>query len=138
MFAIETVVRMSQVDPAGTIYFARVPELAYSAYEAFLDHMGWSLGENLAGLECLTPVVQCTTEYKKPIRLSDRLQITVDAERIGKTSFTLLFTLVGLESQVRAVVRVVQVTVNRKTFEPMPLPTMVREGLEKLHALPAE
>lgn len=138
MFAIETVVRMGHVDPAGTIFFARVPELAYAAFEEYLDSVGWNLGKNIHTSQILTPVVNCETQYKKPIRLGHRLRITVTPERIGDTSFTLLFGLVGLKGEERASVRITQVAVDRTTFQPTSLPQEWRDGLQALQNLATE
>ncbi len=138
MYTTDTVVRMGHVDPAGTIYFARVPELAYGAFEAFLDESDYCLGECWDELECGFPVVNCTTNYKIPIRLSDRLKISVQTERIGEKSFTLLFLLKDSKGLTRAEVRITQATVDRKTFKPIPIPPHFREGLAKLQPAPIE
>ncbi len=137
MYKIETAVRMGHVDPAGTIYFARVPEVAYDAFEAYLDEMGWSLGKHIMKMDVLTPVVNCQTNYKIPIRLSDRLTIEVEAKRIGDTSFTLFFNLKGESGATHATCEITQVCVDRENFKPTALPELMRDGLEKLNTLPS-
>ncbi len=132
MFSYETRIRIHDTDPAGIVYFANVPRIAHTAYEEFLEEIGWGLGEVFAELDFVLPIVRLETDYKIPMTVGDRLIVEMELDRIGNSSFTMKFRLLGPDRMVRAEVKTVHCTVSRKTFEKIPLPAEVKAGLAKI------
>lgn len=84
-------VRFDEVDPAGIVFFARYLHLAHEAMEALFDGLagGYSAFVRDRGLG--VPAVLVTTEYFAPLRHGDDVLISVEATRVGTTSFTLRY-----------------------------------------------
>ncbi len=88
MFETQLDIGMAQVDAAGVIFAPRLLELAHSVYEAFLAQHGWSVGRILDEGWAL-PVVHMAADFKQPLRLGDRVSVTLNVERLSESSFTL-------------------------------------------------
>lgn len=128
-FRLALPVRFADCDPAGIAYFPRLLALVDAAIE---DWTAATLGigrdrlhrEFRRGL----PTVWLETEFDAPARLGDRLEIEVEARRIGATSLSLAATgWIGSHLCLRA--RLVQVLTDLDTMRPEPWPDDWRASL---------
>ena len=77
------------------------------------------------------PIIHAEADYKLPIRHGDSLEISVQVDMIGNSSFTLLTKFIVNDNRetVAAQVRTVHVAINH---EPIPLPAEIIELLHKI------
>ena len=135
-FTYEVSVRFHEVDRAGIAFYGRVFEYAHVAFEELLmaidsswtsvfDDLGWGM-----------PLVHADADFKRPMRLSERLCVSVEVESIGDRSLTFAFELTGAQDGiVRATARQVHVFVDMERFESIPVPDEMRQGLAGLGLL---
>ena len=135
-FTYEVTVRFHEVDRAGIAFYGRVFEYAHVAFEELLlsidpswtsvfDDLGWGM-----------PLVHADADFERPMRLNERLSVSVEVESMGARSLTFAFTLTGSEDGVvRARARQVHVFVDMERFESIPVPEEMRRGLAGLGLL---
>lgn len=94
-------VRFGECDPAGVVYFPRFFEWFHEAMEAWF---GQALGRPYAEVlqEYGFPAVESQAQFKAPCRLGERLDIEVRVLRLGRSSFTLGYTVRGEDGDLRA------------------------------------
>ena len=66
---------------------------------------------------------------RRPLALGDRVAVQIEAERVGRTSFTLRHRFVHTEHGEVAVVRLTHVAIHVPTRTPVPLPGDLAEAL---------
>ncbi|MGM0578869.1 MAG: acyl-CoA thioesterase [Myxococcota bacterium] len=135
-FEHEVTVRFHEVDRAGIAFFGRVFEYCHEAFEELLvaaddrllavfDTGGWGM-----------PLVHVEADYARPMRMGDRLRVSVGVDRLGERSVTFAFRVVGAEDgALRATVRHVHACVDLERFEGIPVPDRLRDGLTRLGLL---
>jgi 1,4-dihydroxy-2-naphthoyl-CoA hydrolase len=128
MFAYETVIRLSHTDAAGVIFFARLFDLLHLAYESFLEGIGQPLPDDLAGSAIVIPIAHASADYRRPLRLNDRIAIEVSVENIGTRSFTLTYR-VRRGGSLAAEARTVHVAIARSDGRPRALPDELARAL---------
>lgn len=117
---------MSDVDAFGIVYYAKFWEWFGLGVEGLLESVGHTLRELLeAGIGF--PVVHAEIDYRSPIRLGDRVDMTVCLQEIGRRSmhFTAQFRHDG---ELVASATTVQVPLYRDG-RPAPVPAWLREAL---------
>ena len=127
MFTATYTIRLHDTDAAGVIYFAAVLRIAHDVYEQFLEAHGESIRATLDGRTLAYPVVHAEADYRRPIRLGDRLSIRLDATRAGEGSFTTRYTFSNGQGEIAAEASLVHAAVDVTSGRPVPLPdAMVR------------
>ena len=132
MYTHHETIRIHDVDLAGVIYFANVLRIAHCANEAFLDSIHEGLSKLFATVDFITPIVHTECDYVRPIRMGDKLTIELTLGRIGKSSYTLHYLLLGEDGELRAKVETVHVSVNKHSFEKIMLPEKLIATLKRL------
>ena len=124
-------VRFYEVDRAGIAFFGRVFEYCHATYEALLAAVGYPLAEVFDDEGWGMPLVHAEADFQRPMRMGEELAIRVVIARIGKTSVTFDFTVLGaVDREVRATARHVHACVDMERFAPLEVPTRFREALE--------
>ena len=72
-------------------------------------------------------------DYKRPLTVGDEVEIQIETERIGNTSFTLIYRVVNSAGDVAVKARTVNVVINKEKFTKIPIPGELRRGLEKIN-----
>ncbi|MEZ6007447.1 MAG: thioesterase family protein [Planctomycetota bacterium] len=129
MFEVPQVIRLPFTDAAGVVFFARYFDLAHLAFEELFDHLGHPVPAELWRAEVGYPLVRSEAEYRRPLALGDRVAVQIEAERVGRTSFTLRHRFVHREHGEVAVVRLTHVAIHVPTRTPVPLPEDLTEAL---------
>lgn len=83
------VVRLKHSDAAGVIFFPNAFQVEQEFFERWLESGGMSLRGMLDGTHPPTPVVHCEADFRRPVRVGDRLRVRLAAVGIGRTSYTL-------------------------------------------------
>lgn len=126
-FSTNVKVRFSDVDRAGIAYYPRVIHWAHVAFEEFFEqYCGAPYATVLEKENLGFPAVALKTDFIRPCRFGEVLTVRVSLARIGKSSSTFRYVMVGPagDERVRALVTVVCVRLD--TLEPTPLPERYR------------
>lgn len=130
MFTYTTKVRLHDTDAAGIIFFANQFKLIHDAYEELLEEFGRGLESILKGTNYFQPIVHAESDYKAPVLVGDKIVIGIKVGHIGKTSFSLEYTLKRAKTLV-GTAKTVHVTIDQKTRQKIPLPSALRRALSK-------
>ena len=129
-FEYRHIVRFSEVDQAGVVFFARYFEIAHSALEAFFDHIGWSFAKLFKAGEEGFPLVHAAADYQAPARLGDALTVRLTVSRLSTSSFTLRYEFMDAKGRPATTVSTSHVWVKLDTFQKSPLPENLKDQLK--------
>ena len=116
-------------DAAGIVFFANVFVLAHDGYEAFIRHIGVDWASFFASRTISAPIRHAEAEYFRPIFAGSELSVEIVIARIGETSFTLEYSLIG-EEGLHAKVRMVHAFLDFQAKQKTPIPADFRARLE--------
>lgn len=123
-------VRFQDVDAAGTAFFPRVVEYFADVYLGLLEARGVDLPSHLRAPAWVAPLVHAEADFLGPMRFGDRFVAQVVAARVGATSFSVGYRLrAEATGKVLAVGHTVHVIVDGATFQPAPVPEVIRRAL---------
>ena len=134
VFEYSLTVPFQDIDAAGVVFFAHLFRYAHEAYEQFMHSIGCSLQDLLAAGSYLLPLVHARADYQQPLHHADKLTIQIRLERIGETSFTLGYRVLGEDRAECACLQTVHAALDRKTQRPLPLPETLREALQRFNS----
>ncbi len=124
MFVYSTTVRMHHTDAAGILFFANLFTLAHDCYEEFLGDL--SIAEILQNQSFIIPIVHAEADYKIPIGVSEKIEITVSCEQVGKSSFTLSYEFINDDKELAATVKTVHTVVSKESCKPVEIPAVLK------------
>ena len=127
-FEYKTKVRLYHTDSAGFLFYSKMLEMAFDAFDGFLETNGVSIRSILHESEYLMPYIRVEADYLLPLYVDDRLKIIIDVEKIGDTSFVLRYDLLK-NGKLAGCVKTVHVTVSKETGQKIPLPEEIRRAL---------
>lgn len=93
MFLARNRVRLDDTDAAGILFFANQFRFIHDALDDFFDSEGHSFGKMLSEEGFIFVIVHAQSDYLAPMTVGDKLDIHVMVEKIGTTSFTMLFDI---------------------------------------------
>ena len=126
-------IRFGDIDHAGIVYYPRFLHYFHVALEEFF---GQELGidypilinEHRIGL----PTVHLETDFSRPMRYGDRIEVEVSVSKIGKTSITFGYSVFKQgEDKPWVVGHNVVVCLDMNTFKKIDIPDWLRQRLEK-------
>ena len=123
-------VRYGECDAQKVVFNSRYAEYVDLAAAEFLRTLGFEQEIQTAELDY--QLVKQTTEWRGPARYDQVLEISVSTKHMGTTSFTLAteFRIAGDEALI-ATSGPVYVHVDTHTLKKAPIPTRLREALER-------
>lgn len=124
-FTTRQKVLFKHCDPAGIVFFPRYYEMVNDGIEAFFAEIGFPY-ETLHATAAV-PTAKIETEFLRPSRHGDMLDLTVICRKVGRTSLTLTVTLTGKDG-VRVSYRSTMVHIDL-TGRPLPWPDDLRAAL---------
>ncbi len=125
MFKHQVTVRLHDTDAAGVLYFAHQFRIAHEAYEAFMAAAGFGLGDLLRAGATALPIVHAEADYRAPLRVGDELTVSLSVKRLGRTSFTLDYSLTRA-GRVVGRVTTAHVAIDGRTGRAKALPVRLR------------
>jgi 1,4-dihydroxy-2-naphthoyl-CoA hydrolase len=131
MYKNQTVVRLHHTDAAGIIYFTSIFVLAHECYESFLEQ-GSSIRAILDDGEYLIPIVHAEADYKKPLKVSDKVSIEMSLSKMSKSSFELSYTFFNESTEIAATAKTVHVVIGRSTQRGVEIPQFLKTTLSSL------
>ena len=135
MFTYQHKLKLHETDAAGLLFFSNQLKIMHDAYEALLEHIGFSFAELIKNKSYFLPIVHAEADYKKAIFVGDLLEIQVSVEHIGTTSFTFAYKILNPRLEVVGSGRTVHVTMDKKTQTKIPLPPDMRAKISDLFEL---
>lgn len=131
-------VRFGDEDHAGIVYYPRFLHFFHCAFEDFFNDQGHPYKKVLDEDRTGWPAVHLETDFKKPLRFGDVLEVEVTVERLGTKSAT--FGYVGRrqgdgEEVVSASITVA--CIDMDSFRGKPIPSTYRALFERHMKEPA-
>lgn len=129
-FRVPLSVRFGEVDSVGIVYYPRYAHYFHVAMEEyFRRHVGIDYPRLIAEHRLGLPTVRLETDFRRPLRYGDRLEVEVEVARIGTTSVEWRFRVFAGDAEPAAEARVVTVNADMDTLEKRPLPDWLRQKL---------
>lgn len=133
-FVLRRRVRFHEIDRAGIAYFGRAFQYCHEAFEDMLSQaLGHDLEIFFRTSEWMMPLVHAESDYQAPILLGQDLRVELRIARLGGSSVTFAYRVVGEPDEVvRAEVKLVHVCVDRASFQKRALPEGLAAGFKAL------
>ena len=128
-------VHFGDVDYARIVYYPRFFHLLHIAFEQLLhEHVGVPYQELIEAQNLGFPTVHIETDFVRPIKFGETMRVEITVPRIGTSSlvFDHVVKVVG-SPEIRVTASLTRVAVDMQTLKPVPLPSQLKERLEKLH-----
>lgn len=124
-------VRFGDVDKAGIVYYPVIFHYLHVAQEDFFaNFVGVPYHQLIERENIGFPTVKASTEFVKPLKYGDLLEISVHVSRVGSSSATFEFNIYrGGTGELLARSSEVKVAVNMSTWEKVAIPDKYRERL---------
>lgn len=123
-FAYSRHIHFRDTDAAGVVFFANYLALCHEAYEEALAAAGLEISAFFSTNDLLVPIAKSSAEYLRPLRVGDRVRITIRPEPLSANSFAINFeiTRLGSPEKIAARVRTEHVSTSARLRERVPLP----------------
>lgn len=128
MFCYHTTIKMHNVDAAQRLFFADQFVIAHDALEACIEAQGLSIRALVEDQDFVTPIVHAEGDYTAPVKLGDRVTVSVECAEVGTKAFTMRFTIMANDVCVGQVTHV-HAAVDKASGQTIPVPDMLRELL---------
>lgn len=122
MFEFKNSVKIYDTDAAGVLFFGSQFRLVQDAYEAFLESKGFPLVNFLDKVSYIVPVVHAETNYRAPLRASDKITIKLSIRKVGTTSFVLGHEIYKEGGELAGDGHTVHVCIDKASGSKIPLP----------------
>ena len=126
-------IRFGDIDRAGIVYYPRFMHYFHvSKEEFFISELNIEYHEFIEKHRIGLPTVHLETDFSKPFRYGDDIEVEVTVKNFGKSSITFgyrVFKKGGTEPHI--VGHNVTVCINMDTFEKIEIPDWLRLRLEK-------
>jgi 1,4-dihydroxy-2-naphthoyl-CoA hydrolase len=126
-------VRMHDTDMAGILYFPRQFRFINDTFEDLMELEGLNF-QHLFNVNDYAFVIRhVEADYLHPLHVGNKLEVHLNVDHIGNTSFILSFDIYNLDEKscLTGTVKVVQVCVDSKTREKIPVPKELKKILKK-------
>lgn len=131
-FVSRQIVRFSDTDAAGIVYFGAFATYFDEAFHAALRSEG--IGWDTHRIEdFLLPIIEQNIRFYYPLRAHDEIEVIMTISRIGNTSFTSshqVYIQKEDERQLCASGNISRVVVDYNNFTPKSIPAILRTVLE--------
>ena len=130
VFRRERLIRFSDCDPAGIVFYPQYFVMLNGLVEDWVDD-ALAIGyrnlviERRIGL----PTVRLEADFRAVSRMGDRVELALAVERLGARSLTLNLRCAGAGGELRMAVRQVLVTTSLDTNKSIPIPEDLRRRL---------
>ncbi len=132
MHIYQTKIKLHETDAAGVLFFTNQLKLIHDAYEALFESIGFGLAEIISEKDFFVPIVHSESDHKAPLTVGNVVEIQTIVERVGKTSFTLAYSLLNHAQEVVGTAKTVHVAVDKQTRKKIPLPADLHVKLKDL------
>jgi 4-hydroxybenzoyl-CoA thioesterase len=121
-------IQFSHCDPAGIVFYPQFFYILSESKEDFLMHIGHPQHHYINKLRTGWPMVRLETDFKRPSRYGDQIDVDIEVFKLGNSSLGLEYTIRGDDGE-RLVAKSVIVLTNLDTGKPQPIPDDLRAAL---------
>ncbi|MCE5317661.1 MAG: acyl-CoA thioesterase [Parachlamydia sp.] len=133
IFEAKNKVRIHDTDMAGILYFPRIFRFVHDALEDLMKSEGFPF-EKMLRSDFVFVIVHSEADYYNSLVVGDEIQIHAHVDRIGTTSFTMIYEFYKTDQTHMGRARTVHVTVDNASRKKIPVPEIMRKILEKFLA----
>ncbi|SMC72271.1 acyl-CoA thioester hydrolase [Desulfocicer vacuolatum DSM 3385] len=121
-FSMTIDIRFADTDANGHVFFANYQTFFDTAFLKYLDHIGcsfkWFIDQNINFY-----YVEATSQFKSALTYGDKIVVSVNISKFGRTSFTIDFEGRDAKSgRLAATGHIVSVVVDKATEIPVEIP----------------
>jgi YbgC/YbaW family acyl-CoA thioester hydrolase len=129
-------VRFGDIDHAGIVYYPRVLHYFHVAMEEFFEEaLGIDYPQVLERHRFGLPTVHLETDFRRPLRYGDRIEVAVEVEEVGESSIRWRYTAYKQgDPEPVAEGRTVTVALDLDRFAKRPIPDWLRAALARAPA----
>jgi 1,4-dihydroxy-2-naphthoyl-CoA hydrolase len=123
-YAYSRTIHFPDTDAAGVVFFANYLSICHEAYEEALGAAGLDVATFFSAHGIVVPIAKSTAEYLRPLRVGDKVRVTVKPELLSENSFALNYELTRLNpiAKLAARVRTEHVSTSLQLRERVALP----------------
>lgn len=126
---------MNDTDMAGILYFANQFRFVHDAWEDLVEAENISFQQILTTENFLFVIVHVEADYLKVLNVGDKLEIHVQVENIGNSSFTMVYHIYKHDKTLVGKSKTVHVTIDKVSRKKIPIPEHLKKLLHK-HVVP--
>lgn len=101
-FTYKRVIRFSDTDAAGVVYFANVLSICHEAYEASLVAANINLKLFFSNQAIAIPIVHAHIDFFRPLFCGDEINITLQPQQLSSDKFEIVYQAFGINEQLIA------------------------------------
>ena len=130
-FVVSHRIRFSECDPAGIVFYPQYFVLFNDLLEAWVDALlpEHGFAGYIGTLKYGLPTVRLEADFVSVSRMGDAVTLSLELERLGEKSLTIMLACTGAEGDLRMRVRQVVVTTSLLTHQSIPVPALLRDAL---------
>lgn len=113
-FTYKRVIRFSDTDAAGVVYFANVLSICHEAYEASLVAANINLKLFFSNPAVAIPIVHADVDFLRPLYCGDEVTISMQPRLLRDSEFEVEYQVLGERLMAKAVTRHVCIGSDRK------------------------
>lgn len=116
-FVYKRVIRFSDTDAAGVVYFANVLSICHEAYEASLIAANINLKVFFSNPTVAIPIVHASIDFFSPLFCGDEIDITLHPQQLSSNKFEIIYQILGINEQsfAKAITQHICINPNNKT-----------------------
>ncbi len=120
-------VRFTHTDPAGFVFFPRFFEMFQTSVEDWFNNgLGVDYAQLILEQGIGWPTAHTECDFKKPCKLGEQIEFSLDVIKLGRSSLTVRFTgRVG--GEVRLIAKSVLVAIELTDGKPVPIQSDLRD-----------
>jgi 4-hydroxybenzoyl-CoA thioesterase len=132
MFRRERVIRFSECDPAGIVFYPQYFVMFNDVLEDwFSDELGVGFDTLVVERRIGVPTVRLEVDFSAVSRMGDEVVLSLAIERLGRRSLTLALRCESREGELRMAARQVLVTTSLDTHRAIDIPADVRAAIAR-------
>jgi 4-hydroxybenzoyl-CoA thioesterase len=129
-FATERLIRFSDCDPAGIVFYPQYFVMFNGVVEDWVDGpLGIGYRALVLDRRVGLPTVHLEADFRAVSRMGDRVLLTLKVERLGQRSLTLKLACLGEDDELRMEMRQVIVTTSLLSHEAIAIPDDLRKAI---------
>lgn len=130
MFITHNKVRMHDTDMAGILYFPKIYRFVHEALEDLTEKEGFDFEHILTQEDFVFVIVHSEADYLQSLKVGDVLEVHIGVERIGSSSFTMLYHIYRNNEMV-GISKTIHCCLSAKERAKVQVPERFRKMLEK-------
>ena len=132
LFQRERVIRFSECDPAGIVFYPQYFVMFNDVLEAwFSDELGVGFDTLVVERRIGVPTVRLEVDFSAVSRMGDEVVLSLAIERLGRRSLTLALRCESREGELRMAARQVLVTTSLDTHQAIDIPADIRAAIAR-------